>query len=877
MFDSSIIVMTKKKSMRALFEESEFEPRKKSIRRVMVLAAVFMWSGAGIDVMVYPSHAKDFFVYRGMAAVFLLGGWVITGMAKRQCFLCIVTHLFVLIPVFTIELMIYDARDPASSYYGGINIVLVGLALLLRWRLRDSLIHATISVGSFLLLMYSSGLTYRGGLIPSYFVLVTGVIAVLATYFYSQGRFREFRLVKAIQETNRQLRATDETKTRFFANISHELRTPLTLILGPLENLRMYKRCRDDSLVIEHLDMIEDNSMRLLRLINDILDLVKVDSGESPPRPETVDVEEFINGLTQNLRPIASLKNINFSSRCHVMDQKTICLDRDRLEKIVLNLAVNAVKFTPSGGSIILGAETKGGELILTVEDTGEGMDQEALANVFVRFWQADMSAKRKHRGAGIGLALVKSLTESMQGEISVVSEIENGTTFTVVIPIPAPDDNAVVDFSNQVPDVLEKYNEQAKLRGVIQASGEHLTTTEWRSETETDSGDRESFRRKRILVVEDEDAMRAFIIRQLDGYEVIEARDGIEACPLAREKSPDLMIVDYMMPNLDGVGLTLQLKEDPITARIPIILVTAQAGEDARLRALEAGVNDFLTKPFSAIELLARVKNLLSSSEFENQLAENHVYLQAAYGQLKDQGALLVQTEKLSSLGRMSAGIVHEINNPLNYTQTALYALKSFEHQLAEEDREDFLDVLGDAKEGVDRVVGIVRGLRSFTRGDAATMSDVVLADVIKNAHKLSCPAMAEIQFTSEVDSKIIILGNEIQLCQLFVNMLQNATRAIQVQDEPSENSEISIVAETIKNDQVVVKIRDNGCGISKEDIERIFDPFFTKNDVGEGMGLGLSITYRIIDQHRARIEVDSNLGEFTEFSLYFPLKTDE
>lgn len=841
----------------------------------MVLAAVFMWLGSGVDVLVYPNHAKEFFICRMLAVLLLLGGWVLMGMVKRQCVLCVMTHLLVLIPVFSIEWMIYEAKDPASSYYGGVNIVLVGLALLMRWRLSDSVLHASICVGSFIILMYSSGLTYRGGLIPSYFVLIAGVIAVLATYFSSASRFREFKLLKEIQETNRQLKAIDETKTRFFANISHELRTPLTLILGPLENLRRYKKCQQDTLVMEHLDIMEDNSMRLLRLINDILDLVKLDSGESMIRPESIDVEDFIIGLTNNLRPIASLKNINMSSQCDLRDQRRVWMDRDRLEKVVLNLAVNAVKFTPSGGSITLGVATDDGNLVLTVDDTGEGMDDEALSNVFVRFWQADMSAKRKHRGAGIGLALVKSLIESMEGEISVKSQIGKGTKFTVVIPAPEPDEGASVIVRNEERDVLEKFNEQAKLRGVIQASSQKLGMSD-RKIGRDDSTENSANQRKRILVAEDEDAVRTFIVRQLEDYEVIEARNGDEAWAIAREVVPDLMILDYMMPGLDGIELTAQFRAEEMTARIPIILVTAQAGEAVRLSALDTGVNDFLTKPFSSVELLARVKNLLSNSEFETQLAENHVYLQAAHNQLKEQGSLLLQTEKLSSLGRMSAGIVHEINNPLNYTQTALYALKTFERQLPEEDREDYLDVLGDAKEGVDRVVGIVRGLRSFTRGDAATMSEVLLADVVESARKLSHPAMKGVEFRAEIVSEFVVLGNEIQLCQLFVNMLQNATRAIQVKDDQKEPPEISIVAESFEDDQVLVKIRDNGCGISQEDIERIFDPFFTKNDVGEGMGLGLSITYRILDQHQARIEVDSRLGEFTEFSLYFPLKVE-
>ena len=866
--------------MRVLFKESEFEPRRKSVQLMLVMIALFLLSGVVVDARVYPYFAGQFMLYRLATASILVIGWVVASKVKRSWQLRVVGHLGLIISVLATELMIYKARDPASSYYGGVIVILVGAAVLLRWQRRDSLINISICVLSFFALMYISGLTYRGGIVPSFFVLMVGVVAVLASCYNDAGRFREFCLVRAVQDTNQQLRAMDETKARFFANISHELRTPLTLILGPLENLRVHNKYRKDTLLIEHVDMMEDNAMRLLRLINDILDLVKLDSEESPPRPELVDVEAFVLGITKNLGPIATLKDINFSCYCDVVEKKTVWLDRDRLEKIVLNLAVNAVKFTPLGGVITLGAVTHDGKLTLTVSDSGQGMSQDALANVFVRFWQADMSAKRKHRGAGIGLALVKSLTESMHGEIFVASELEKGSTFKVVIPIPEPEKGEIVserDGRSEL-DVLERFNEQSKLRGVLRASGERLDLFVDKGEDNVAVRKSDGGPQKRILIAEDEDAMRAFIVRQLDGYDVIEAHDGAEALRLAKEVKPDLMVVDYMMPGFDGVELTARLRAEPSTARIPIILLTAQAGAAARLGALEAGVNDFLTKPFSSDELLARVRNLLSSSDFETQLAENNVRLESAYDQLKEQGVILMQTEKLSSLGRMSAGIVHEINNPLNYTNTALYALKTFERQLPDDEREDFLDVLGDAQEGVGRVVEIVKSLRSFTRGDVAKMDDVVLAEVIESSRKLCAPSMAGVQFESDIALEFVINGNEVQLCQLFVNLFQNAIRAIQVQDEGDRGeSKITVSCDICREDELQVKIRDTGCGISKEDIERVFDPFFTKNDVGEGMGLGLSITYRIIEQHEARIEVDSELGEFTEFKVYFPQKSKE
>ena len=840
--------------------------------KASVFAAIFMLVGALLDAVVYPHLVAPFISLRGGAAgLLVLGGWSILHV-KSERVVRLLTHLLVFIPVVSIEIMIIAANDEHSSYYGGINLVLVGAALLLRWRLRDSVMNGCVCVISFVVVMGLTEVTYKEGFIPSYFVFVTTAISILATYFYSRSRFREFVLYSKLEESNDKLKAIDETKSRFFANLSHELRTPLTLILGPTENLRASNLAKADPIVEDHLDTIEENGYRLLRLINDILDLVKLDSGESPPRPESIHVADFINGLTSNLRPVANLKGIDISCRCNVVEQSDVWLDRDRLEKIMLNLAVNAVKFTPTGGSIVMSADTEAGELLLAVSDTGEGMSEEDVANVFVRFWQADMSARRKHRGAGIGLSLVKSLVESMDGEVTVESVLGEGTVFQISIPTPEPPQK---ESSQRVErggvDVLERYNEEARLRLSVKAGENPDRVQELDSYIELNR-DRPPGDKKRVLVADDEEAMRKFITRQLVDYEIIQAADGKEAWDLAVATQPDLIILDLMMPEMDGIEVTRKIRKSEDLARTPIILITAQASEAPRVDALEAGVNDFISKPFSTVELSVRARNLLNSAEFEVRLAENNVQLGTAYDQLKEQESILVQTEKLSSLGRMSAGIVHEVNNPLNYTKTALHALKTFKNDIPEDEREDFLDVLGDAQEGVNRVIGIVTDLRSFTRGDATLMAELSFADLVESARRLVSSALSGMVFNTDIEESLMIEGNEGQLCQLFVNFFQNSARAIQLNESSDEQGQIDVHAERLKEGGVFLSIRDNGCGIKEEDLEKIFDPFFTKNDVGEGMGLGLSICHSILKQHNnAQIRVSSKEGEFTEFTILF------
>ncbi len=257
---------------------------------------------------------------------------------------------------------------------------------------------------------------------------------------------------------------------------------------------------------------------------------------------------------------------------------------------------------------------------------------------------------------------------------------------------------------------------------------------------------------------------------------------------------------------------------------------------------------------------------------QINRKLEENNTELEAANLKLKEQGSLLVQSEKLSSLGRMSAGIVHEVNNPLNYSKIALHTLKTFESAISEDEREDYMEVVSDAEEGLVRVIGIITDLRSFTRGDTAAMDQLNVTSFVESARKLASSTLAEIDLEIDIDPSAEIEGNERQLCQLLINFLQNSARAIEVKQAQSGPFQGKVSLATKSDDKLVTLIlRDNGCGISEADIERMFEPFFTKNDVGEGMGLGLSICHRILDQHNAKIEVKSVLNEFTEFRIHF------
>ena len=281
-----------------------------------------------------------------------------------------------------------------------------------------------------------------------------------------------------------------------------------------------------------------------------------------------------------------------------------------------------------------------------------------------------------------------------------------------------------------------------------------------------------------------------------------------------------------------------------------------------------------FITACISCIGLHYYKLLLFDDYCLRSKLGVANDELAAALKELGENEARLLHVEKLSSLGRMSAGIVHEINNPLNYTKTALHAVKMFADDLPETEKTDFLDMLRDADEGVERVIKIVSDLRAFTKGRAHTMdiSEISLAKVIEATRRLVSQEIREIEFQVEVDEAIQLLGNENQLVQVFVNLLQNASQAMLETTTHGKNPKIRISASPTIDRKIIIRVRDNGCGIPEKDLENVFDPFFTKRDIGDGMGLGLSICHRIIEAHNATIEVESKEGEYTEFVLTFP-----
>jgi signal transduction histidine kinase len=608
-----------------------------------------------------------------------------------------------------------------------------------------------------------------------------------------------------------------------------------------------------------------------------LLDLVRLESGRLEVKHEALNVMDFVKGLASAARQVADDKRLRLET---IVDPElgSVVADRDKLEKIVLNLVFNALKFTPAGGRVELRAEKKDDAFIITVSDTGMGISAKNLPFVFDRFWQADGTSKRKYQGVGIGLALVKELTEVQGGKVDVQSTEGQGTVFTVRLPFqkaetmatpatPAPETADADTRTVSSEEWLANLYRRAELFPAMTPLQETLKPVETA---------RNGHNLPKALVADDEPDMLRFLKSQLvQNYEVLEAVDGQQAIEKASQFLPDIILLDMMMPEKDGLQACRELRERTSTQSIPIIMLTARADEETKLAALAAGASDFLPKPFSTTELHVRIKNLVESHQYQSKLSKQNMALESTIEQLKETESQLVQTEKLASLGRMSAGIIHEINNPLNFATTGLYTLRNKGKYLAVEQQADYAEVLKDVEEGIKRVKTIVSDLRMFTHPETESRDQVEVVEVIGSALRFLANEWKDrVDIEQTMNPHLTVWANKNKLIHVFTNLLQNSLDALKTKEfKDGEKPKITIEG-TMNNGRSILRVRDNGPGIDQQHLDKIFDPFFTTKDVGEGMGLGLSICYRIIQECDGRISVKTESGKYCEFTLEFPLK---
>jgi signal transduction histidine kinase/CheY-like chemotaxis protein len=401
----------------------------------------------------------------------------------------------------------------------------------------------------------------------------------------------------------------DHAKTTFFSNVSHEFRTPLTLLLGPLDEARRAGEAMPRE-VRDQLNVAHRNSQRLLKLVNTLLDFTRIEAGRVRARFEPVDLCALTTDLASTFRSAMEKAGLEFVVTCDTFSDP-VYVDREMWEKIVLNLISNAFKFTLKG-QVTVSVSKQDRRVVAAVADTGAGIPAHELPRVFERFHRVEGSQGRSHEGSGIGLALVQELVKLHGGELTATSDVGRGSTFTVSIPLGSahlPAEHIVEGASGGPSPAADSYVEEA-LRWLPTVRTTSLSDTGDGGQKETGSDDDGRVDVGRVLLADDNADMREYAQRLLAERWLVETvGNGRVALEAARARPPDVIVTDVMMPELDGFGLLRELRADPALRMIPVIMLSARAGEEARIEGLAASADDYLVKPFSARDLLARVE----------------------------------------------------------------------------------------------------------------------------------------------------------------------------------------------------------------------------------------------------------------------------
>ncbi len=438
------------------------------------------------------------------------------------------------------------------------------------------------------------------------------------------------RLEQELQEALRAARAATEAKSTFLAVVSHELRTPLSLVLGPLE--AAIARARSEGRDPADLELVMRNALHLKDLVDDVLDFSKGEVGKLGASWSRCDVGRLVGALAADARPAAEARGVEL--RAEVRPFEPVDGDPALLRKIALNLLSNALKFTPRGGHITVSlGQVGGGESYeLRVTDTGPGIAREQLGRLFQRFEQADSTATRSAEGTGLGLALVKEFAAALGGEVGVETAPGEGSSFWVRLPL------------------------QREATAAAAADVAQLATDKLRPAPEAADVERGGEGALRVVVAEDNPDMRAHLLEVLGrACSVTLCATGALALQSIERERPDVVVSDVMMPGMDGFELTRKIRENPALRATPVVLLTARAGAEAAAEGLEAGADDYVAKPFSGQELLARVRAAARLHALYRDLDASHAQMRQAHESLRRAAADLSGMEELAVAGQLA------------------------------------------------------------------------------------------------------------------------------------------------------------------------------------------------------------------------------
>jgi len=678
-----------------------------------------------------------------------------------------------------------------------------------------------------------------------YDLLAAGVTAAVAS---ARAYEEERKRAEALAEI-------DRAKTAFFSNVSHEFRTPLTLMLGPLEEELAEQTSPLPPARRERLEAAHRNSLRLLKLVNSLLDFSRIEAGRIQAAYEPTDLATLTAELASVFRSAIEKAGLTFAINCPALPEP-IYVDREMWEKIVLNLISNAFKHTFEGGiSVTLRACNDHVEL--EVADSGVGIPAEALPRLFERFHRVKGAKSRTHEGTGIGLALVQELVSLHHGTVRVESEENKGSTFKVTIKsgtahLPADRVSAKRELTSTATRSAAYVEEALHWLPKSTAPPQAGYISNSAPAKTADEPPAVGSMRSRILWADDNADMRQYVCRLLgDRYDVFPVPDGLQALAAAQADPPDLLLTDVMMPGMDGFALLRELRKNPRTRTVPVILLSARAGEESAIEGLDAGADDYLAKPFSARELLARVRTHLELARVRREWAR----------ELENANRELQASNK--ELEAFSYSVSHDLRGPLAIIQGfAELLLEKYAPGIAEQPRKH-LHRIDDA---VTRMSSLIDDLLKLSKVNRLELRlcDVDLGPLVEEVLCELESQTANRKIEWHIESLPVVRCDRGLMKQVFANLISNAVKYTRPRDPA-----VIEVGQVLVDGERVFLVRDNGVGFDMQAAGKLFTAFqrFHRDEDFEGTGIGLATVQRIIYRHGGRIWAESEVSKGTTF----------
>ncbi len=723
-----------------------------------------------------------------------------------------------------------------SRYHEALLLTYMGLSLIIPWRPSTAALACGGLSLAYGLVMWAADATGPMGtwITNNGILWVAVAIAVTATIWSRRLRTTEFVGRYQLARAHEDLQELDRAKSRFFANISHELRTPLTLTLAPIETLLERGGDPLSEGQRENLELAQRNALRLLRELDDLLELSRVENSSLRLRLEPIDVPGLLGDLIEEVRPLAARKGIEVSLHPAPEELPVILADRSWVEKIVLNVVSNAIKFSEVDRPIELTLLRSQDHLALEVADRGIGIPPDQLEQVFQRFHQVDPSGTRRQGGTGIGLALAQEVARLHGGRITAHNRPGGGSVFRIELPEHPPSDTPIERRQQRKGASQERRSAD---EGLLEWQQALRHRQDYRLLDLQDATERRLVKRnagpgerRSVLVVDDSPDLIRYIAALLrPEFEVMTALDGRSALHLAERLQPDLILTDLMMPEMDGLELLQHLRTGRSTARIPVVMLTARNAAEDRGLAREGGADAYLAKPFHARELLATVQRLLEVASAQEERAAR---------------------SEDESLELLAAGIAHEILNPLGFLRSALFIL----HQQAAAGED--VDVAYEAgQEGIERIMNAVEELRLVSGvADQAGPGPVDPRQVVDRVAVLVRPRPG-LEVHTETRGQRWVRLPPGHLDRVLLHLVINAAQAM------GEEGRVELRCWDEGDAEVVLSVSDTGPGVPEAQREGVFKPYYSTRGA-EGSGLGLALARRIVRAAGGSIRIEEAEG---------------